>query len=297
MKRKLPPLNSLKAFEAASRLKSFTAAGQELLVSAGAISHQIARLEQDLGLSLFWRRNNEIGLTQVGAEYYDGIKSAIDRIESTSLRVMRASGSNTLRVRTSPTFATKWLLPRLSKFIDLNPKIDLQLTTSLTRSRPDEFNLHLLVQSDKPPFPSNCDVLFDSEFQAVCSPRLLANIGTLSAPKDVLKFRLLHSAFAATAWRDWLRLAGVSESKAEAGLVFENAALVYQAAVAGLGIACAETHFIKSDIAAGNLISPFDIRLDTGHKYVMLTNPVSANLDIVQLFRGWLLAEAAVRIA
>ena len=214
MLRRLPPLNALKAFEAAARHESFTRAAEELCVTQGAVSHQVKALEVELGIKLFNRERQRLVITGAGRDYLTVIRDALDRIAVGTERLMQRQSSGVLTVSTSPDFAAKWLVHRLGRFSESHPEIDLRISATMHHVDFAREDVDLAVRHGDGNWPGH-DVIRLSPEQlfAVCSPKLLAGRHRLVRPSDVLKFPLLHLDDR-KAWTRWLEVAGVRERRA-----------------------------------------------------------------------------------
>ncbi|MDD1651401.1 MAG: LysR substrate-binding domain-containing protein [Methylococcaceae bacterium] len=285
-------MNALKAFDAAARRKGFTAAAQELLVSPGAISRHVSNLEEYFGVPLFERHHNEIELTRAGQFYYARIRSALDVIEDASRQMEEGVNARQVRVSTLPTFATRWLIPRLSRFIERHPQVELQLSTGVAQL--DEINFELDAIDIATHFSiseiaaDHTDLLFETELHPVCTPELAKRI---TGASDMLEQRLLFTVNGLTHWRQWFEVAGLPAPAKGPRMSFGNSGLALQAAIEGLGVALSESVFVRDDLAAGRLVSPVDQRLRISNKYYMTVNPARAENAGVRAFREWLLEE------
>jgi LysR family transcriptional regulator, glycine cleavage system transcriptional activator len=293
--RKLPPLNALKAFEAAARKQSFTAAAQELRVSQGAISRHIANLEDWLETKLFLRHQRGIGLTPAGMQYYQGIGSAFDRLEDETRRLRNEQAKNLLRLKVPPTFAVRWLVPRLARFHAMNRKIDVQITTSHQSVDFEREDIDGCIQWSARARPTGqIHYLFGETILPVCSAAFLESTGGLQNPSELRDHVLLCSLHRLADWPLWLRAAGVRNVDGNGGLKFENSTLAYQAAIEGLGVVMAQKCLVDDDLRIGRLVKPFDLEVETGHGYIfayLTTQPKSEGL---KLFEEWILTEVAM---
>src|SRR5438132_2545858 len=207
MLRRLPPLNALKAFEAAARHESFTRAAEELCVTQGAVSHQVKALEAELGIKLFNRERQRLIITEAGREYLIVLRDALDRIAVGTERLIQRQTSGVLTVSTSPDFAAKWLVNRLGRFAEAHPSIDLRISATLHHVDFAREDVDLAVRHGDGNWPGLDVIRLSSEqLFAVCSPKLLAGRNRLARPSDVLKFPLLHLADR-KAWTRWLEVA------------------------------------------------------------------------------------------
>lgn len=290
MKRKLPPLNALRAFEAASHSASFTAAASELCVSQGAVSRHISRLEDHLGVSLFDRRNRHVRLTETGTLLAAELTAAFDRIEEATRRITRARQRQHIRLGLFPTMASSWLMPRLAEFQATNPAIELQVTC---KTEFDEEDRHRFdVVSGRGPVANPAmeyQPTMDIVLRPVCSPALLPKLRT---PDDLRHCTTLHSMNRCADWDSWLAHAGVDRLEGGRMLRFENSVLAHQAAAAGVGVAMA-IYCNDSSSVAERLVEPFAMSLRTGESYGLWWPKALNAVPAIRTFREWLRAEAS----
>jgi LysR family glycine cleavage system transcriptional activator len=293
MKRQLPPLNALRAFEVAARTGNFTEASKQLNVSQGAISRQIALLEAFLGEPLFQRGHREARLTAEGAEYALVVRSAFDRIEQATQARLQAHRHRPLRIKLFPTLGTKWLAPRLGKFHSHCPTIDIQLTTTLNYVHFETDEIDITVQTRlETALGIQQEPLFAIELIPVCSPAYLAKIQLIERPVQLLEHTLLHSMKRPDDWQIWLEAAGIRPRDVRAGLTFGNSVLAYQAAIDGAGITMAHTQMVGEDISGGRLAAAFPLIVQSGDSYHLTFRQADAERPDVKAFRSWALDEA-----
>src|SRR5215204_3600636 len=211
MPRQLPPLNALKAFEAAARSESFTRAAEELCVTQGAVSHQVKALEATLGVKLFNRERQRLVITEAGREYLAVVRDALDRIAVGTDRLVQRQSAGVLTVSTSPDFAAKWLVHRLGRFAEAHPDIDLRVSATMHHVDFAREDVDLAVRHGDGNWPGLDAIrLCAEEWFPVCSPTLLAGRKRISGPQDVLNFPLLHIGDR-SAWSKWLESVGVAD--------------------------------------------------------------------------------------
>jgi LysR family transcriptional regulator, glycine cleavage system transcriptional activator len=257
MHRRLPPLNALRAFEAAARQASFTKAANELHVTHGAISRQVQTLEAWLDLPLFERHNRRVVLTEAGATYLAEVGAALDRIALATARQVERSEHRLLRVNALATFAMRWLIPRLSAFQLAHPATEVRLTTSNAplQRLSDPFDVAIRGGPDQ--VAGHIAQLFLTETRLpVCSPALLARL-PLRRPEDLRQHTLLHAATLPEVWPQWLLSAGVPDLEPQGSVTLEHFYLTLQAALDGLGVAIGPERLVADDLADGRLIQPF----------------------------------------
>jgi LysR family glycine cleavage system transcriptional activator len=293
MLRRLPPLNALRAFEAAARHESFTRAAEELCVTQGAVSHQVKALEAGLGIKLFNRERQRLIITEAGREYLTVLRDSFDRIAVGTERLIQRQSSGVLTVSTSPDFAAKWLVNRLGRFAEAHPGIDLRISATLHHVDFAREDVDLAVRHGDGSWPG-LDVarLSTEQLFAVCSPKLLRGRQRIGKPADVLKFPLLHLDDRKD-WTRWLEAAGVATAELSHGPVLNRASMVIDAAVDGQGIALARTTLAAWDLINGRLVRPLPETLRLSKTYWIICPKATSALPKIATFRDWLLAEAA----
>jgi LysR family glycine cleavage system transcriptional activator len=292
---RLPSLNGLRAFEAAARHLSFTKAAEELNVTQTAISHQIKRLEEELGMKLFVRQNRSLTLTAEARDYLPGIRAAFQDLRLATERLKRKENANTLIVTTIASFAAKWLMPRLSRFQQQHPSIDVRVTTSteLADFARDGVDVGIRYGNGKW-HGLRADWLMADELFPVCSPALMTGAHPIRRPEDLAHHTLLYSSHdMEDDWRLWLTAAGASlDILKQPGLTFDMIFMTVQAAIDGLGVAIGRTAFVESDLAAGRLVTPFDIKLPIDVGFYLVCPEDAADTPKIAAFRDWLIATA-----
>jgi LysR family glycine cleavage system transcriptional activator len=295
MRRKLPPLNAVRAFEAAARNGGFTRAAEELRVSQGAISRHIFCLEQWLQVKLFTRVHRGVELTPQGTAFFNVVKSAMDLLESGAAHLKRSPDEHRLRLKLPPTFAMRWLVPRLVRFHAQHPNIDVQITTSHTDADFDREDVDIGIYSwPEPPTGAGYRRVLSETLLPVCAPSLLNRVPRLRKPADLENHVLLCSLNRPSDWPTWVAAAAVGHIDGNGGLKFENAALAYQAAIDGLGVMIAQWAFVEDDLATGRLVTPFDLRVPTKRAYFLATHPHREKPERLRYFEDWILSEAAI---
>ncbi len=291
----LPSLNGLRAFEAAARHLSFTRAANELLVTQTAISHQIRRLEEQLGISLFERRPRELRLTREAASYLPAVQAAFEELRQATARLQRPNRDALLTVSTTASLAAKWLVTRVAAFQDANPGIEVRITTSahLVDFRREEIDM--AVRYGRGHWPGlRARWLMAEDIFPVCSPALLRAAKPLRQPADLVHHTLLHTTASREDWQLWLTAAGLPTSiAARRGMSFDQSFMAVQAAVDGLGVALGRTRFVEADIAAGRLVVPFDVVLPADAGFYIVAPEETADTPKIALFHDWLIASVA----
>ncbi|HZB91257.1 MAG TPA: transcriptional regulator GcvA [Stellaceae bacterium] len=293
----LPSLNGLRAFEAAARHLSFTRAAAELNVTQTAISHQIRRLEAQLGLRLFLRRNRSLRLTREAQEYLPAVRAAFEDLRLATERMLKGGSDQLLIVSTMASLAAKWLLPRLAAFQERHPGIEVRISSSshLVDFRREEVDL--AIRYGRGSWPGlRADWLMAEDIFPVCSPALLDGPKPLKKPQDLAHHTLIHGSLSREDWQLWLTAAGLSkELAARRGLTFDLSLMALQAAIDGLGVALGRSAFVEADIAAGRLVVPFAMKLPAEAGYYVVAPEETADTPKIALFREWLLATVAAK--
>jgi LysR family glycine cleavage system transcriptional activator len=300
MFQRLPPLNSLRAFEAAARHLSFKEAAQELNVTPAAIGHQVKGLEDRLGIQLFRRLNRALLLTEDGQACLPELREGFAKLASAVETLRRRGTRSILTATVAPSLAAKWLIPRLHRFRAEYPEISVRLDTDLKELDLIRDGIDLGIRFGAGTYPGlRTDRLMGEELVPVCSPALMEGPTALRAPEDLRHHTLLHiegetEDVSWADWPTWLRAADCSHVEATAGPRFSQSLMAVQAAIEGQGVALAPQSIVADDLAAGRLLKPFaDL---PGHPTAFAFYIVSprhvANAPKVAAFRAWVMAEA-----
>ncbi|GLR81273.1 LysR family transcriptional regulator (plasmid) [Azospirillum oryzae] len=291
--RRLPSLNGLRAFEAAARHGSFTAAAAELHVSQAAISRMVKLLEERLGFALFDRRANALVLTERGRALQPTLTEAFDGIARRVEQVSAMRAGPVLTVGMGATVAVRWLIPRLSSFHLAHPEIEVRIATGGAGApMNDDWTCAVLLGDGQWP-GYEAERLFSSSLQPVCAPRLAAE---LRRPADLAGATLLHVSHWGEDWPRWLAAAGVADPAAASGirgLSFGSYAMTLQAAIDGVGVALAPRLYILDDIAAGRLATPFGLAVPMVHSWYLVHRASRREDAGLAPFRDWLYALCA----
>jgi LysR family glycine cleavage system transcriptional activator len=293
MTARLPSLNGLRAFEAAARHLSFTNAASELNVTQTAISHQIRRLEEELGTRLFVRQNRALALTPEAKNYLPGVRAAFNDLKLATDRLLRRDNDHVLTVSTLASLAAKWLLPRLSSFQEARPGIDVRITTSTALVDFKSGDVDAAIRYGRGHWPGlRSDWLTADQLFPVCSPALLTGDKPLRRPEDLAQWTLLHSSGGYDDdWRLWLTAAGLPANiSKQPGLTFDLILMTVQAAIDGIGVAIGRTSYVEADIAKGRLVVPFDITLPADAGFYLVSPEARADSPKLSAFRQWLVA-------
>ena len=293
MRRRLPPLNALKAFEASARQESFTKAAVELCVTQGAVSQQVKGLEAELGVRLFRRERQRLVITDAGRSYLEVVRDAFDRIAMGTERLLQRQNSGVLTVTTSPNFAAKWLVHRLGRFSEAYPEIELRISASIQHIDFAREDIDLAVRHGDGNWPGmHVTRLCVEELFPVCSPKLARGRGAPRSPRDVKRHTLLHTNDTGD-WARWLERVGVDGIDYKRGIAFNQASMAIDAAVDGQGIALARTALAAWDLLSGRLVRPFPQALEAPYALWIVCPKSTADLPKIATFRNWLLKEAA----
>lgn len=298
--RRLPPLNALKAFEAAARHGSIQAAARELCVTPAAVSQQVRSLERYLGLPLFRRLPRGLDLTAEGEVYLREARHALDRLGAVTEQLVEKKVAGNLRVSAIPSLTTRWLVPRLIRFLERYPDVTLRLSEDV---RPVDFGrdpVDLGIRYGPGDYPGlRVDRIMDEALLLVAAPSLVAGSPPLRRPADLRHCRLLHEAHGRANepwldWQPWLDALGVArDAAADRGPRFNATATMLRAAATGAGVAIGRARLIADDLASGTLVNLFGERRASRSAYWTVSPPDIALLPRVSAFRAWLQAEAA----
>lgn len=299
--RTLPPLNALRAFEAAARHLSLTKAAQELHVTPGALSHQIRGLEGQLGVSLFDRGVRSISLTPAGERLHPGLRAAFIQMREAVASVADAQDERVLVVSTLPGFTAKWLAPRMYRFSVAHPEIDARVSSSaalanFVTDRVDVAIRNLPIGAAIAP-ELVAEKLMDIAFTPVCSPKLIDAQGPLESPAGLRNVALIHddslrNQSRIPGWSHWLERAGVPDIDLSRGLRFSSADHALDATVEGAGVLLAPNVLAYDELRTGRLVMPFDFMLSSGRAYHFVCLKARLDRPKVRAFRAWVRAEA-----
>jgi len=293
MATRLPPLNTLRAFEAAARHMSFTKAADELFVTQAAVSHQIKTLEDALGVKLFKRLNRALLLTEEGQTFIPSVRQALDLLMQGVNKISQVEATGALNVSTLPSFAAGWLVARLDRFRKKHPEIDVRLTAGerLVDFARDDVDLAIRYGQGRYTDLIS-DRFMEEEVFPVCSPTLLEDgPHPLKTPEDLKYHTLLHDDMK-VGWAQWLDAAGITGVNPKQGPYFDMSALVIQAAIQGQGVALGRSTLAASALESGLLVKPFDLTIPIDYAYFIVCPPEYYNRPKVRAFREWLFEEA-----
>lgn len=309
MSDRLPPLNALRAFEAAARHRSFKRAAEELFVTPAAISQQVKALEEYLGVELFRRLTRAIELTPAAEAMLPKLREGFDSFAAGLAQARRAEERGRIAVAAPPNFVARWLMPRLRSFTSSYPQYDLRIIGTLRAIDNPEHDaptdpgradaeVQLSVRYGMGDYPGSVvDLLFRPYYVPVCSPKLLGRGPALRKPADLRNHTLIHDDSSPgdeerPGWEEWLAIAGVKGVDASRGPRFSNASLVHEAAMDGVGVALALRPLVDSDIEEGRLVVPIERPVPTPYAYYLVTPEALVAHPAASTFRRWLVAQA-----
>ncbi len=294
---RLPPLNSLRAFEVAARLGGFVAASEELNVTPAAVSHQVKSLEAHLGIDLFRRLPRGLELTNAGQELMPEISRGLSHFARAVGSLSGGDLSGKLTVNVPPSFATLWLVPRLDSFVQSFP--DIQLRVTAYSKAPDIFQglTDIRIAYGMGNYPGlKAEYIKEETIFPVCAPSLL-NVSPLTRLSDIRNHTLLHdfnihSDEPSMSWSHWLKRASVDDSKIRRHIEYSDSILLTEAAVRGQGVALGRSSLVQDHLNSGKLVRPLKIKKPSEYAYYMLTTEVDGERPRVRVFRDWLKRQA-----
>src|SRR6201998_3768448 len=291
---RLPPLNAIKAFEAAARLGSFTRAAEELSVTHGAVSRQIRLLEEWLGTSLFMRTSRNAVPTRAGRELLAEAGPALDRLASASLRVQSGGKAlAVLHISALPTFAMRWLIPRLPELQRVHPALETRIVTASTPA--EQFGMDVDVVVSGPAARPGWVVsrFLGEAYLPLLSPGLMKE-RPLRSPAELAQHTLLHAATRRQMWLRWLTAAGVPELKPARDQVFEHFYFAIQAAIEGLSVTMGPLALVSDALREGRLVAPIKEPAIRTRGYFVYTPEPSSEAPAVTALRQWLVSAGSL---
>lgn len=298
MRRKIPSIEALTAFEAAARHESFTRSADELALTQSAVGRQVAGLEEYLGVALFNRVKKRVSLTAVGQLYAKQVRENLERLERDTLAAMaHRDAGGIVELAVIPTFATRWLIPRLPQFYAQHQHITLNLTTRAEPFLFTDTSFDAAIHFGDPVWPGAvAEYLFGEEMTPVCSPRLLNGRQVLQ-PRELTHFTLLHQSARPDAWRQWLAQAGLHDADCMKGQRYELFSMLVEAARAGLGVALVPRFFVLHELEVGELTVPCALSLRNDKGYYLVYPESGQNSPLLKAFEVWLLGVARQYLA
>lgn len=300
MNYRLPPLNALRAFEAAAKHLSFKLAADELNVTPAAISHQIKALEADIGVPLFRRLNRALLLTDAGQLLLPDIRNGFQSFHRAMERLRTRNDDNILTVATAPSFAAKWLVPRLDRFSRAYPDLDVRISASMQMVDYETENVDIGIRFGGGDYPGvESELLLTDTAFPVCSPQLLEGEHALRSPEELRFHVLLHDESwrsnyeSFPTWGMWIQGAGIEGIDATRGTRFNMTSDVINAAIGGAGVALGRSTMVEDDLNAGRLVKPFELTVPVEFSFYVVYRKGALDQPKVAEFHKWLFAEAA----
>ena len=293
---RLPPLQTLRAFEATARLSSMTLAAAELHVTHGAISRQIRKLEEHLGLKLFFRLTRQIILTQEGAQYHRTVTRLLSELTIESERLRGRNPAKSIRVSTTVSFASKWLAPRLSRFRQRYPGFDIQLDVTDSNVDLNDGQVDAAIRYGLGHYrDASYERIFDETVTSVCSPGFLKEHNGLTEIKELSNCILLHEYRMLANWEAWFEMAGEKNFCCHHGPLWTLGSMATEAAIRGEGVALGRSVLIADDVAAGRLVVPFpQYKLKAERGYDLAYRSDNQDSLKIRMLRQWLSEEMRV---
>lgn len=287
---RLPPLGALRAFEVAARLLSLSRAGDELHVTHAAVSHQIRNLEDWFGFPLFQRDGRGIRLTASGQALFDRVSPLFESMADACKIVDAMSGASTLTVGCVPSIAARWLVPNLVEFTERNPQIDIRVVYAKSNEQLNADDLDILITTaeDESRYVIS-ERLFSRVNKPVCSPSFLAQYGPFESPKQIVAAPLLHDE-TREGWHDWCEAAGVKDTKALSGPIYQDFNMLATAVLAGHGLALCPINVFRAEIGRGDLVVLSEVGINENRGYFILTR--DDRTIVVDEFVKWFVAIA-----
>jgi len=286
MRRRLPPLNSLRLFEASARLLSFKNAAEELLLTPSAVSHGIQTLEEWLGVPLFLRTTRGLVLSDAGVEYLPIVMGALDALASGSAKIANRSGTGVLAISAAPTFAARWLLPRLHEFRKLHPEMRVVIDTSHERTELSDAGVDLAIRLGKGNWQGLiADLLMKETLVPVCSPSIYDRVKDLEVIDEA---PLIHVATTTVEWTDWAKQAGRRAPDVDKGLQFDTLHMAFEAACQGLGVALGRRPLVDLELNAGRLVEVWGHPYLSPTAYWLVSSEENAADACILAFRDWI---------
>lgn len=291
----------MRVFEVVGQTRSFTRAAERLHLTQSAVSRQVRNLEDELGEDLLIRRHHHLELTSAGAELLATIQEALHNIEVSLRSITEKSNHNRLRINVPPTFAKRWLLPRLPRLRAALPDVDISLSTEAADTLAERGLLDCAIRFGDGEWPMlDAGILMTERHVVVCAPALLEGVN-VEGPADLQRFTFLHVLASPDrrylTWRHWLDAAGFQDVDTRGGLEFDLLDLAIEAACTGLGVTVADRSMVRDQLQSRQLVQLFDIEVEGHESYWFVTRPQSGGDRKVEAFRAWLLAEVAADCA
>ncbi len=290
----MPPLKSVRAFEAAARWRSFNKAAEELFVTPSAISHQVKLLEMFLGVALFRRTRRQVMLTPSGERYLESVTHALDEIDLATRRLVASPNSGAINISVAPSFLTRWLVPKVREFQDRFPDVELRLSPN---SGPIDFgwsDIDMAIYFGDGRW-EGVEAFFLREvvLVPVCSPGFLAGIPRMASASELCEQTLIDVSTRPAEWDEFLANVGVARPKRGKRLSFSNTSLAIGAAMEELGIALADRHLIAREVKYGQLVRPLDVEMDIKQGFYLVYQEGRQLTEGMQALFDWVMEEIA----
>ena len=295
--RRLPALTAMRIFEVVGQTGSFTRAAERLNLTQSAVSRQVKHLEERLGAALLVRRHHRLELTAAGVQLFEALQHAFHEVELAVRGIEEKGNRNRLRINVPPTFARRWLMPRLPGLRRAHPDLDVSLGTRLSDTLAERGLLDCAIRFGDGEWPMlRATRLMTERHIVVCAPALLQGIDR-DAPVDLSRFTFLHVLASDDrrylTWRHWLSAAGLDEVDTRGGLEFDLLDLAIEAACDGLGVSVVDRFMVEGQLASGRLVQLLDVEVEGHESYWLVTRAEQEDSANVALFRAWLAAEIA----
>ena len=289
---RLPPLSALRPFEAAARLESFSRAAEELHLTHGAVSHQVRALEEHLGTPLFARHGKRVSLTAAGRRFAERVRDALEEI-GRAADAARTRNDRRLSVSVLPSYASRWLMPRLIRFMDRHPGLDVSVNASINLVNFAADEVDIAIRFGRGPWPPlACEMFLEDEYFPVASPKTK---GLPRTPEDLLSPGVRIIREDRDYWGTWFKAAGVDFEDRVRGPLFNDSTYSLQAAARGEGIALARRSIVEEDLERGVLKRLFSLSVPSYERYWFVAPKESFEAPNVRAFREWVKEELGVR--
>jgi LysR family glycine cleavage system transcriptional activator len=295
--RRLPALTAMRIFEVVGQTGSFTRAAERLNLTQSAVSRQVRHLEEQLGADLLVRRHHRLELTAAGVQLFEALRHAFHEVELAVRGIEEKGNRNRLRVNVPPTFARRWLMPRLPGLRRAHPGLDVSLGTKLSDTLAERGLLDCAIRFGDGEWPMlKATRLMTERHIAVCAPALLQGVDR-GRPVELSRFTFLHVLASDDrrylTWRHWLNAAGLDEVDTRGGLEFDLLDLAIEAACDGLGVSVVDRFMVERELASGRLVQLLDVEVEGHESYWLVTRAEQEDSANVALFRAWLTTEVA----
>lgn len=293
MRRFIPSLSALQAFEASARHLSFTRAAEDLFVTQSGISRQITNLEQFLGVRLFERSGSRLVLTDAGSKYFQDVVQTLNRLEEVSIDLVRGRKADaSLMIGANPTFVSRWLAPRLENFVQMAPQVPVEVNPIQADVDFKTCRFDVAIMRGAGAWSeARALELFAEELVVVASPRLIP-LGEKRQHLDFSQIPTLQNASRPSLWLQWLRASGCASTGLIQGVRFSQSEMLISAAVSGLGLAVVPIHYVERELQRGELHLPFGDPVRSGDSYWIVSPERKSQQPQAVLFRDWLLQQA-----